>query len=178
MIFHDDSKTKKELLENIIICKTEYKDVFEIIRILKETFNIPSNEHVIDQLLTSNANLKESVKIIDKRDNKIYGILIFSHFNIAKGTPIQFYDNDLCNKNKMLKQINGHSFVIDKRLRNTNIDKQMLSFNNEFIKQYKMIWCGVDNKLKSKNYWLKLGFKELFHDNFASFMIKKEKEMW
>ena len=71
ILFHNDNKTKNELLENVVIEKTNYKDVFEIIRILKQTFNIENDKKVIEQLLMSHANLKESVKLIDKRDNKI-----------------------------------------------------------------------------------------------------------
>lgn len=172
ILFHNDNKTKNELLENVVIEKTNYKDVFEIIRILKQTFNIENDKKVIEQLLMSHANLKESVKLIDKRDNKIYGILIFSHFNIEKGTPLIIHNKRKCDFYKKFKQINGHSFVIDNRLRNTNIDKKMIKFNEEFIKQFEVIWCGIDNKLNSKNYWKKLGFKEFFNDDFASFMIK------
>ena len=166
-LFHNDNKTKQELLDNIVIEKTCYQDVFEIIRILKEAFNINNDKQVIEQLLMSKANLKESIKIIDKRDKKIYGILIFSHFNISIGSPFYLADSKKRNKLKNMKQINGHSFIIDARLRNTNIDKQMINFNKEFLQQFRMIWCGVDKTINSKEYWKKIGFKELF-ENFIN----------
>ena len=55
ILFHNDNKTKNELLENVVIEKTNYKDVFEIIRILKQTFNIENDKKVIlDWLLLAN----------------------------------------------------------------------------------------------------------------------------
>lgn len=171
-LLHDDNKTKKELLNNIEIQKTNYQDVFQIIEILKNTFNIPSDYHVIEQLLFSNANLKESIKIVDKRDNKIYGLLILSYFNIDKGSPIKFFNNEKYNELKNLSQINGHSFVIDKRLRNTNLDKKMLNFNKNFIDKFDMIWCGVGKNLNSHSYWKRLGFNEIFEINDAIFYNK------
>lgn len=170
--FYNDNKTKDELLNNIEIQKTNYKDVFQIIEILKNNFNIPSNDDVIEQLLFSNVNLKESVKIIDKRDNKIYGILLFSRFNITKGSPIFAINQKLANELIDMEQINGHSFVIDRRLKNTNIDKQMMEFNQEYLNKFDFIWCGVDKNINSHAYWKKIGFEELFEINEAVFYYK------
>lgn len=171
-IFHNDNKTKKELLENIILCKTTNEDVNDIINILQNSFDINTKEIAISQLLLSHANLKESVKVIDKRDNKIYGILILCNFNIKNGSPILFENHYLAKCLSGLRQINGHSFIIDKRLRNTNIDKKMLYFNKEYIDNFDFIWCGVEKSLKSHHYWKKIGFKKLFEIKDAIYYYK------
>ena len=170
--FHNDNKTKKDLLDNIVIEKTNNNDVFQIIDILKNSFDIETNEMAITQLLLSHANLKESVKAVDKRDGKIYGILIFSNFNISKGSPIMFNHRKLANSLKSLKQLHGHSFILDKRLRNTNIDKKMINFNKSYIDEFDFLWCAVEKTLKSHNYWKKIGFKELFEIEEAIFYYK------
>lgn len=170
--FHNDYKTKKDLLDNIIIEKTNNNDVFQIIDILKNSFDIETSEMAITQLLLSHANLRESVKAVDKRDGKIYGILIFSNFNIDKGSPIIFKNRNLANSLKSLKQLNGHSFILDKRLRNTNIDKKMIHFNESYINNFDFLWCAVERNLKSHNYWKKIGFKELFQIEDAIYYYK------
>ncbi|MBR6516111.1 MAG: hypothetical protein IKT40_04575 [Bacilli bacterium] len=171
-LFHDDNKTKKELLDNIEIRKTDYNDINDIIEIMQNNFNIKTKEFVIQQLLFSNVFIKESIKVIDKRDNKIYGILLLSRFNIDKGSPIKMENLELANKLSDLTQLNGFAFVIDKRLRNTKIDKEILNFNKEYIDKFDFIWCAVDKSLKSQNYWKRLGFEEIININEANFYIK------
>lgn len=168
----DDDKTREELLNFVKIEKTTYKDAYKIIRILNKAFNIGSEEEALRQLLYSNADLDNSVKLIDSRDNEIYGILIFSNFNIDVGSPIKHYNYELSNFLSKYSQINGHSFVIDERLRGTNIDKKMLMFNYEFLKQFDIIWCAVEKNLKSHSYWKHLGFEELLDIDQAKFYIK------
>lgn len=170
--FHNDNKIKKDLLDNIVIEKTNNDDVFQIIDILKNSFDIETNEMAITQLLLSHANLKESIKAVDKRDGKIYGLLIFSNFNINQGSPIMLQNRKLYNSLKSLKQLNGHSFILDKRLRNTNIDKKMIYFNKSYINNFDFLWCAVERNLKSHNYWKKIGFKELFQIEEAIYYYK------
>lgn len=105
------------------------------------------------QLLYSNADLDNSVKLIDKRDGNIYGLLILSEYNIANGSPLNMYNNDLAHYLSNFKQINGHSFIIDERLRGTTIHKQMLLYNMEYIKQFDMVWLAVEHSLGTDNYW-------------------------
>jgi hypothetical protein len=70
------------------------------------------------------------------------------------------------------KQINGHSFVIDERLRNCGLDKKMLYFNTDFlIKNYDFIWIGVEESLRSKSYWERLGFTKVFEIPEATFYL-------
>ena len=168
---HADGKTKEELLEHIEITKTSYSDVVEILDILSKTFNIDERE-ALRQLLYSKADLDNSVKLIDKRDNKIYGLLIFSLFQIQNGSPIininPFLSDYLCG----FSQLNGHSFVIDKRLRGCGVDKKMLMFQKKYIDKFDIVWCGVENDLKSHKYWEKLGFLPIIEDNHGIFYIK------
>lgn len=176
-LLHDDGKSKKELLENAEVQKTSYKDASEILDILKKAFNIPSRKAVLMQLLYSDVDLDNSVKIVDKRDNKIYGLLIFCNYTMQQGSPITMskYAPIAYYLNKF-KQLNGHSFVIDSRLRGTGLDKDMLHFNQEFIEKYDFIWCGVEKELNSHNYWKRMGFTELFSIPQASFYIRNTKQ--
>ena len=70
------------------------------------------------------------------------------------------------------KQVNGHSFIIDERLRNSGIDKKMLHFNTEFLAEnYDLIWIGVEKSLKSLPYWHRLGFMDIFIIEEATFLL-------
>lgn len=177
-VFYDDNKTKNELIDNCIICKTSYSDVTDIVKILSKSFSIYSEREVVRQLLYSNADLDNSVKLIDKRDGKIYGLLIFSKFPINVGSPIINVNcllNDYLSK---FKQVNGHSFIIDIRLRGTSLDKKMLYYQKDYIDKYDFIWCGVEKELKTHKYWEYLGFIKLFETDEAIFYIyPKDKKM-
>lgn len=124
-------------------------------------------------MLYSKADLDNSVKLIDKRDNKIYGLLIFSEYPINIGSPIEFINPILSSYLKNYKQLNGHSFIIDERLRGTTFDKRMLLFNMEFLEKYDLIWMGVEKSLKTHNYWKRLGFEEILDIDEAKFYIKR-----
>ena len=169
--FYEDNKKIDELIQNCIVTSTTYSDVFEIVKILSKSFNINSKQEVVRQLLYSKADLDNSVKIIDKRDNKIYGLLIFSEFNINEGSPILLNNNKLGKYLSNYTQINGYSFIIDKRLRNTSFDKLMLDYCKDFVNEFDFIWCGVEKKLKSHNYWQRLGFVNILKTNDADFYI-------
>lgn len=177
-IFYDDNKTKDELINNCILCKTSYSDVVEIVKILSKSFSIYSEREVVRQLLYSNADLDNSVKIIDKRDNKIYGLLIFSKFPINAGSPIINFNIKLSDYLSKYTQINGHSFIIDIRLRGTSFDKKMLLFQKDYVNEYDFIWCGVEKELKTHKYWEHLGFVKLFETDEAIFYIyPKDKKL-
>ncbi len=169
--FYEDNKKIDELIQNCIVTSTTYSDVFEIVKILSKSFNINSKQEVVRQLLYSKADLDNSVKIIDKRDNKIYGLLIFSEFNINEGSPILLNNNELGKYLSNYTQINGYSFIIDKRLRNTSFDKLMLDYCKDFVNEFDFIWCGVEKKLKSHNYWQRLGFVNILKTNDADFYV-------
>ena len=67
-------------------------------------------------------------------------------------------------------QVNGHSFIIDERLRGTNFDKKMLYHNIKFLADnYDLIWIGVERDLKTHHYWERLGFVEVFSIPQATF---------
>ena len=168
---HEDGKNTKELMEYVILEKTSYDDTIQILEILSKSFNI-SEKEALHQLLYSNADLNNSVKLVDTRDNKIYGLLVFSLFNIQNGSPIIGLNQTLSNFLTHSKQLNGHSFVIDKRLRGQGFDKKMLLFQQDYINQFDFIWCGVEKDLKSHKYWEKLGFLPIMDDGKGVFYIK------
>ena len=174
----ENDKTKEEILKNIQIKKTECGDIFKVIPIMHKCFGIKSEEETIKELLYSDADLENSVKLVDKETEEIYGLLLFSHYPITVGSPIMSTDYDLGVFLKNYKQLNGYAFIIDERLRGTSLDKRMLLFNKEFTDQYDFIWCAVEKSLKSHNYWKRLGFYEVSACNEAIFYIMpKDKNM-
>ena len=169
----DNNLTKEELLPYIKVTKASFKDAPQIINILmKSGFNIHSEREVLNQLLESNADLNNSVKLIDERTNDIYGLLIFSKYSINEGSPLPLISPILASILRDYTQLNGFAFVIDERLRGTNFDKQMLEYNYDFINEYDFIWCGVETELKSHNYWKRLGFYEIASIPQAKFYIR------
>ena len=154
-LFHkvcDSNVPTEELLEHIQITHTNINDKPKIIDILANCFDITPNE-VKHQFNVINVDFENSVKVCDDRTGDIYGILILCHFNIINGSPILNYYPQLGNILGELKQINGHSFIIDKRLRGLGVDKKMISHCQDFVSQFQFIWCGVENSLKSNHYW-------------------------
>ncbi len=164
--------TKEELLENIIICKTNTHDLFEIARILNDNMGVNNPMFAIHQLIDSNIEINESIKLIDKRDNKIYGLLILSAFPIEKGSPMALLDNNSIKALKGFSQINGFLFVIDERLRGTNLDRQMIKKALPFINKFDFIWVAVEKDLKSHNYWKHLGMYKILEISEAIFYGK------
>ena len=161
--------TKEELLQNIEIKSTSYNDAPELTALLAKCFDLPSQEEALRQLLYSDAQLDNSVKVVDKRNGDIYGFLIFSKFPIHIGSPLMHVNARLGGFLIQFNQINGHSFIIDERLRGTGIDKKMLLYQKEFLNKFDLIWAAVECDLKSHNYWKRLGFKELFKIQEATF---------
>ena len=123
------------------------------------------------QLLNTQAMFNDSVKVIDKRDGKIYGILIFSDFPLHKGSPIMLINQELGKALMHLKQVNGFVFIIDEILRGTGVNKKMLGLQRDFIDQYDFIWAAVGSDLNTHKYWKRIGFKELFSIDEATFYI-------
>ena len=165
----DNGLTKEEILQNIEIASTSYEDAPKITELLAKCFALPNQEAALRQLIYSDALLDKSVKAIDKKTGDIYGFLIFCNFPIHVGSPILHINPRLGGFLVQFKQINGHSFIIDERLRGTGIDKKMLKFQKKFLDEYELIWCAVEKGLKSHGYWKRLGFKELFKIPEASF---------
>lgn len=165
----DNGLSKEELLENVEIVGTSYQDAPKLTELLAKCFNLPSQEVALRQLIYSNAQLDNSVKLVDKRNGDIYGFLIFSIFPINVGSPLMHINAKLGGFLIQYKQINGHSFIIDERLRGTGLDKKMLLFQKEFLDKFDLIWCAVEESLKSHVYWKRLGFKELFDIPEATF---------
>jgi hypothetical protein len=168
----DNDLTRKELLERVEIRKTSEKDLGQICKTLAKSFNLSSELEALFQLENSNAILNESIKLVDKETDDIYGLLIFTEYPIDKGSPIRMVESGITQYLSDYKQVNGHSFIIDERLRNSGLDKKMLHFNVDFlIENYDFIWIGIEESLRSKSYWKRLGFVEVFTIPEASFYL-------
>jgi hypothetical protein len=140
----DNELVKEDLLPNIEVVSMTYDDAPMITKLLAKCFNLPSEMEALAQLLYSNAQLDKSVKAIDKRNGDIYGFLIFSIFPIHVGSPIFHVSPKLGGFLVQFKQLNGHSFILDERLRGTGIDKKMLFHQREYLNEYELIWIAVE----------------------------------
>lgn len=165
----DNGLEREEILKNIVVTGTTYEDAPILTELLAKCFGLYDQEFALRQLLFSNAQLDNSVKAIDKRNGDIYGFLILSKFPIHIGSPIMHLNAKLAGFLIQFSQINGHSFIIDERLRGTGIDKKMLKYQKDFLDGFEMIWCAVEKSLKSVSYWKRLGFKEIFRIPEATF---------
>lgn len=165
----DNNLEREEILKNIVITGTTYEDAPILTELLAKCFGLYDQEFALRQLLFSNAQLDNSVKAIDKRNGDIYGFLILSKFPIHIGSPIMHLNAKLAGFLIQFSQINGHSFIIDERLRGTGIDKKMLKYQKDFLDGFEMIWCAVEESLGTDNYWKRLGFKEIFRIPEATF---------
>lgn len=169
---NSNSLTKEDLIEHVTIEKTSFEDIYEIMRIMNECFKIPTLKEAYVYLYEHKTNINNSVKLIDKRTNEIYGILLLGETDMTKVTPLPMSNPILNNIISRFKQINGIAFIIDERLRGCGFDKKMLYHNLEYINKHELVWCGVDPSLKSHNYWKRLGFFEITSVPFAKFYAK------
>ena len=168
----DNDLTRENLLERVEIRKTSVEDLEQVCKVLAKSFNLSSYLEALFQLENSKARLDESVKLVDKETGDIYGLLIFTEYPIDRGSPIRMVERDISEYMSDYKQVNGHSFIIDERLRNSGIDKKMLHFNTEFLAEnYDLIWIGVEIDLRSHKYWERLGFTEVFRIPEAVFYL-------
>jgi len=168
----DRTLSRDALLDKVTIKKTDKNDIDKVCEIITDTFNLSSVFEAHQQMENAKVLIDESVKLVDKENDDIYGILTFCDYPLSIGSPIESIEANLCEYLGRYKQVNGHSFIIDKRLRNTNLDKKMLNFNLDYLREnYDLIWCGVASDLKSQNYWKKLGFVELLTIPQASFFL-------
>ena len=168
----DNDLTKNDLLERVEIRKTSAEDFEAICKTLAKAFDLSSPNEAAFQLRNSIARLDESIKLVDKYTGDIYGLLIFCDYPITMGSPIMLKERELGLFLDGFKQLNGHSFIIDERLRNCGLDKKMLYFNTDFIKEnYDLLWIGVEHTLKSHKYWQRLGFVEVFRIEEAIFYM-------
>lgn len=165
----DNDYTREELLPNIDIVSTSYDDAQALTELLAKCFDLPSQETAIQQLICSDAQLDNSVKAIDRRTGEIYGFLIFSKFPLHVGSPILHTNVKLGGFLIQFSQINGHSFILDERLRGSGIDKKMVYFQKEYLENFELTWIAVERDLKTHEYWKRLGFKELFKIPEATF---------
>ena len=169
--FGDSGMTAEELLANVEIKSTRPDDVSRIIEFIARSWGMSGNFEAFTQVVHSKMDLMKSVKLIDKRDGEIYGLLLFAYYPIQEGSPIMGINPSLGRYLNQYTQLNGHSFIIDERLRGHGLDKKMLLFGKEYIDTFDFVWCAVEKDLKSHNYWKKLGFKKIFSIPEASFYI-------
>lgn len=169
----DNDLSRKELLENVEVQHTTYHDALNICKILTRSFDLSSVDEAIFQMLHSEMKLQDSVKLVDKRTGDIYGLLMLANYSINNGSPLPFVSKTMALHLSQMEQVNGHSFIIDKRLRGTGLDKQMLDMAYDAIKEkYDFIWVAVERDLKSHNYWQRMGFVKLFSIPEASFYVR------
>lgn len=168
----DNKLTKNELLERVEIRKTTPDDLEAICNTLSRAFDMYSIDEAFFQLMQSRARLDESVKLVDKYTGDIYGLLMFCENPIKFGSPIVEVESGIADYLDGFSQVNGHSFVIDERLRGTGLDKKMLFFNLKFLANtYDLIWIAVEIDLRTHAYWQRLGFIELFRIPEAVFYM-------
>lgn len=168
----DNNLTRDELLERVEIRKTNPDDLGIICDTLSKAFDMYSSEEAFFQLLQSRARLNESVKLVDRETGDIYGLLIFCENPIRFGSPIVEYEEGIADYLDNFSQVNGHSFVIDERLRGTGLDKKMLMFNLKYLADnYDLIWIAVEINLRTHAYWQRLGFVEVFRIPEAVFYM-------
>ena len=168
----DNDLAREDLLGRVEIRKTSVEDLEQICKVLAKSFNLSSHLEALFELGNSKARLDESVKLVDKETGDIYGLLIFTEYPIDRGSPIRMVESGISEYLSDYKQVNGHSFIIDERLRNCGLDKKMLYFNTDFlIKNYDFIWIGVEESLRSKSYWERLGFTKVFEIPEATFYL-------
>lgn len=168
----DNDLTKTDLLERVEIKKTSEEDLDQICETLAKAFDLSSSDEARLQLEQSNGLLEESIKLVDRETNEIYGLLIFCECPIKRGSPIAFFESGLTEYLDEFIQVNGHSFIIDERLRGTSLDKKMLYHNIKFLSEnYDLIWIAVERDLKTHDYWKRLGFIEVFEIPEAVFYL-------
>ena len=168
----DNDLTRKDLLEKVEIKKTSEEDFDNICKTIAKAFDLKSPGEAAMQLIHSHVLIDESIKLVDKGTGEIYGLLMFCEYPVSVGTPLLQINENLAKFLDEFKQVNGHSFVIDERLRGIGFDRKMLFHNIKFFaKNYDFIWCGVEYSLKSHNYWKKLGFIEIFDIPEATFYM-------
>jgi len=169
----DNRKTREELTGMVVIGHTEPSDAWKMCETISTSFKLEGGpDEAAMQLMNSDVMFDRSIKAYDPDTGDIYGLLTICDFDIRKGSPIMIIDPELGMYLGELRQINGHSFIIDERLRNSGLDKKMLMFDiDNLVGKYDFIWCGVEKTLKSHNYWKRLGFTELFSIEDATFYI-------
>jgi hypothetical protein len=113
----DNELTKNELLEKVEITKTNPSDLGKICDTLSKAFGMESSDEALFQLINSRALLNESIKLVNKETGDIYGLLMFCEYPISFGSPIMIHEKGIGEYLNGFKQVNGHSFVIDERLR-------------------------------------------------------------
>ena len=168
----DNDLSRNDLLERVEIKKTSKDDLNAICKTLAKAFDLSCDAEALMQLTQSNALLDESIKLVDKENGDIYGLLMFCEHPIKVGTPIMIEYPNLGEYFNKFKQVNGHSFIIDERLRGTNLDKKMLFHNINFLSEkYDFIWIGVEKSLRTLAYWHFFGFTDIFITKEATFLM-------
>lgn len=169
----DNDLSREELLKNVEVQHTTFHDALAICKVLAHSFDLSSTDEAIFQMLNSRMNLQKSVKLVDKDTGDIYGLLMLADYNINNGSPLPFVSKEMALHLSQLTQVNGHSFIIDKRLRGTGLDKKMVEVASDAIKgKYDFIWVAVERDLKSHKYWQRMGFVKLFSIPEASFYVR------
>lgn len=164
--YNDTNKTKEEIIPNLFMTSLDANDdIASMLFYKEEEFDgvFGSVEELTDDLDTHNIDYSMSIKLIDKSDGEIYGLLLMSECDIDKGTygSVREYLGDNCiDKLRQLSGCEGYAFMIDKRLRGTHVYRQMLNYMfNAISNNYDYVYCAVAKNLRSHNLYLRLGFE-------------------
>ena len=168
-ILHVNALTSEELLNKVEVSFMSYCDVYQLAELMTKCFGVSTECFAVEQLIMSRALINNSVKVFDPETDEIYGFLILSRFNLDDGSPIKQIESSLCEFLSQFSQIHGFAFVLDKRLRNQGIDKQMIEMTKPFIESFDFVWLAVDSDLRSDAYWRRMGFRVLFSLPDATF---------
>lgn len=171
-LLQHDNKNKQELLKYCSVEKTTKDDLYEVIRILNDNMHVDNLMATMHQLLHTNLIISESIKIVDTRDGKIYGLLLLSDFNIEDGSPLRMLDPMATAIVSNMKQIHGFLFIIDERLQGCGFDKKMINMAMPFINQHNFLWIGVEKELNTHNYWKRMGLTKGLETNDGAFYFK------
>ena len=161
--------TSEELLNKVEVSFMSYCDVYQLAELMTKCFGVSTECFAVEQLIMSRALINNSVKVFNPETDEIYGFLILSRFNLDDGSPIKQIESSLCEFLSQFSQIHGFAFVLDKRLRNQGIDKQMIEMVKPFIESFDFVWLAVDSDLRSDAYWRRMGFRVLFSLPDATF---------
>lgn len=168
----ENNLTTEELLPWMMISKTSVRDIYNVLEIMRKGFGLSSIDEAYFQLSSINVNLEESVKIFDRRNGDIYGILLFAETPLHNGSPLIKMSKNISLLLSEYSQVNGFAFIIDERLRGAHVDKPMLLYNEDYLNKFDFIWCAVEKSLKSHSYWKRIGFYEIMEIDDAKFYLK------
>lgn len=152
---------KESILNSVKIEKVSSADFEKILDLYEKEFNnLISREEIIPYIkdgIDSNLSYKAVI------GNQIVGTLL-----LGNGTINDCIENEVTVKKTYINveklkgksALEGIGFLIEKQLRGTQIDRQLLNKILPQINNYDYVWAQVYTSLKTHNYWKRFGLKE------------------